>query len=36
MTYVIVVFSVVVQGATVGRVARRFVGTPAHMLRPDA
>jgi CPA1 family monovalent cation:H+ antiporter len=36
MTYVIVVFSVVVQGATVGRVARRFVGTPEHMLRPDA
>jgi len=36
VTYVIVVFSVVVQGATVGRVARRFVRAPDGMQRPDA
>jgi len=34
-TYVIVVFSVVVQGSTVGRVARRFLRSPESMLQPD-
>ena len=36
VTYVIVVFSVVVQGLTVGRVARRFVHPPDTVTPPDA
>ncbi len=34
-TYVVVVFSVVVQGATVGAAARRFVGDPEKLERPE-
>ncbi len=34
-TYVVVVFSVIVQGATVGAAARRFVGDPARLERPE-
>ena len=35
VTYVVVVFSVLVQGATVGAAARRFVGDPDTLERPD-
>jgi len=35
-TYVVVVFSVVIQGATVGAAARRFVGDPEKLERPDS
>lgn len=35
-TYVVVVFSVVIQGATVGAAARRFVGDPEKLERPEA
>ena len=34
-TYVVVVFSVVIQGATVAAAARRFVGDPEKLERPD-
>jgi CPA1 family monovalent cation:H+ antiporter len=34
-TYVVVVFSVVIQGATVGAAARRFVGDPKKLERPE-
>ncbi len=34
-TYVVVVFSVVIQGATVGAAARRFVGDPEKLERPE-
>ena len=34
-TYVVVVFSVVVQGASVGAAARRFVGDPEKLERPE-
>ncbi|MFQ5775758.1 MAG: cation:proton antiporter [Kiloniellaceae bacterium] len=34
-TYVVVVFSVIVQGSTVGAAARRFVKDPAGMERPE-
>ena len=34
-TYVVVVFSVIVQGATVGAAARRFVGDPEKLERPE-
>jgi CPA1 family monovalent cation:H+ antiporter len=34
VTYVVVIFSVIVQGGTVGRAARRFVGDPAGIERP--
>jgi CPA1 family monovalent cation:H+ antiporter len=35
-TYVVVVFSVVIQGATVGAAARRFVGDPDKLERPES
>jgi CPA1 family monovalent cation:H+ antiporter len=35
VTYVVVVFSVVVQGASVSAAARRFVGDPAKLERPE-
>ncbi len=35
-TYVVVVFSVVVQGASVGAAARRFVGDPQKLERPES
>ncbi len=35
-TYVVVVFSVVIQGATVGAAARRFVGDPEKLERPES
>ena len=34
-TYVVVVFSVVIQGETVGAAARRFVGDPEKLERPE-
>ena len=34
-TYVVVVFSVVVQGASVGAAARRFVGDPEKLEQPE-
>ncbi|MCH8038202.1 MAG: cation:proton antiporter, partial [Proteobacteria bacterium] len=34
-TYVVVVFSVVIQGATVAAAARRFVGDPEKLERPE-
>ncbi len=34
-TYVVVVFSVVVQGATVGAAARRVVGDPEKLEQPE-
>jgi CPA1 family monovalent cation:H+ antiporter len=34
-TYVVVVFSVIVQGATVGAAARRFVGDPNKLETPE-
>ena len=34
-TYVVVVFSVIVQGATVGAAARRFVGDPDKLETPE-
>lgn len=34
-TYVVVVFSVVIQGATVGAAARHFVGDPEKLERPE-